>query len=181
MVLCQYTPLLMYTDMLDHGQCTLSALNSSGQMCHKVLIGPITFFGTQSFFRISILKSCCLLDINFVVMDCGSIFYLSSLWLAPFLFGLRQANLVLIAYVSSEGSGEPAHPRSLARTSALAHTSSELRGTFRQKARSLAPLNGWACAVKICHDGMLEDTNLLDAAHSVLTIRAIWQCIAVMS
>ena len=30
--------------------------------------------------------------------------------------------------------------------------------------RSLAPLNGWACAVKICHDGMLEDTNWLDAA-----------------
>ena len=39
--------------------------------------------------------------------------------------------------------------------SLLAHTSSESRGTFRQKARSLAPLNGWACAVKICHDGML--------------------------
>ena len=47
----------------------------------------------------------------------------------------------------------------------LAHTSSESRGTFRQKARSLAPLNGWACAVKICHDGMLEDTNSLDASH----------------
>ena len=47
----------------------------------------------------------------------------------------------------------------------LAHTSSESRGTFRQKARSLAPLNGWACAVKICHDGMLEDTNWLDGAH----------------
>ena len=46
----------------------------------------------------------------------------------------------------------------------LAHTSSESRGTFRQKARSLAPLNGWTCAVKICHDGMLEDTNSLDAA-----------------
>ena len=45
----------------------------------------------------------------------------------------------------------------------LAHTSSESRGTFRQKARSLPPLNGWACAVKICHDGMLEDTNLLGA------------------
>ena len=28
----------------------------------------------------------------------------------------RQANLVLIAYASSDGSGEPAHPRSLART-----------------------------------------------------------------
>ena len=33
------------------------------------------------------------------------------------------------------------------------------------KARSLTPLNGWACAVKICHDGMLEDTNSLDGAH----------------
>ena len=45
--------------------------------------------------------------------------------------------------------------------SLLAHTSSESSGTFRQKARSLAPLNGWACAVGICHDGMLEDTNSL--------------------
>ena len=34
------------------------------------------------------------------------------------LYEPRQANLVLIAYASSEGSGEPAHPRSLARTSA---------------------------------------------------------------
>ena len=49
--------------------------------------------------------------------------------------------------------------------SLLAHTSSESRGTFRQKARSLAPLNGWPCAVKFCHDGMLEDTNSLDGAH----------------
>ena len=46
----------------------------------------------------------------------------------------------------------------------LAHTSSESRGTFRQEARSLVPLNGWACAIKICHDGMLEDTNSLDSA-----------------
>ena len=35
------------------------------------------------------------------------------------------------------------------------------------KAKSLAPLNGWACAVKICHDGMLEDTNSLDGAQMV--------------
>ena len=52
----------------------------------------------------------------------------------------------------------------------LAHTSSESRGTFRQKARSLAPLNGWACAVEICHDGMLEDTNSLDGAQIMLQI-----------
>ena len=50
-------------------------------------------------------------------------------------------------------------------SSLLAHISSESRGTFRPKARSLAPLNGWACAVEICHDGMLEDTNSLDGAH----------------
>ena len=35
---------------------------------------------------------------------------------AKIIFGPRQANSVLIAYASSEGSGEPAHPRSLART-----------------------------------------------------------------
>ena len=52
--------------------------------------------------------------------------------------------------------------------SLLAHTSIESRGTFRQKARSLAPLNGWACTVKICHDGMLEDTNSLDRAQLFL-------------
>ena len=51
--------------------------------------------------------------------------------------------------------------------SLLAHTSSESRGTFRQKARSPAPLNGWTCAVKICHDGMLEDTNSLGGAHII--------------
>ena len=50
----------------------------------------------------------------------------------------------------------------------LAHTSSESSGTFRQKARSLAPLNGWACAVKFCHHGMLEDTNSLGGAHIML-------------
>ena len=55
--------------------------------------------------------------------------------------------------------------------SLLAHTSSESRGTFRQKARSLAPLNVWACAVKICHDGMLKDTNLLDGAQLIFIIQ----------
>ena len=56
--------------------------------------------------------------------------------------------------------------------SLLAHTSSESRGTVRQKARSLAPLNGWACAVEICHDGMLEDTNSLGGAQ--ITILYKW-------
>ena len=60
----------------------------------------------------------------------------------------------------------------------LAHTNSESRGTFRQKARSLAPLNGWACAVKICHDGMLEDTKLLDGTHMCLEER--WEVFIVL-
>ena len=95
------------------------------------------------------------------------------IYLFIYLFGPRQANLVFTAYASSEGSGEPAHPRIRAvspEPPLLAHTSSESRGTFRQKARSLAPLNGWACAVKICHDGMLEDTNSLDGAHLFLVL-----------
>ena len=59
---------------------------------------------------------------------------------APLIFGPRQANLVLIAYASSEGSGEPAHPRSLARTSAarsykqwvkrILQTKSQIPGPF---------------------------------------------------
>ena len=51
----------------------------------------------------------------------------------------------------------------------LAHTSSESRGTLRQKTRSLALLNCWACAVKV-YDGMLKDTNLLDAPQMIAVI-----------
>ena len=80
------------------------------------------------------------------------------------IIGPRQANLVLIAYASIRAVS-PESPL-------LAHTSSESRGTFRQKARSLALLNGLACAAKICHDGVLEDTNSLDGAH-MLTIICI--------
>ena len=77
-------------------------------------------------------------------------------YLSPMRAAKVQASLRICA-----GSPEP---------SLLAHTSSESRGTFRQKARSLAPLNGWACAVKICHDGMLEDTNSLDGAHIMVLV-----------
>ena len=63
----------------------------------------------------------------------------------------------------------------------LAHTSSESRGTFRQKARSLAPLNGWACAVKICHDRMLEDTDSLDGAHLCVNISFLFGLVSVVS
>ena len=80
------------------------------------------------------------------------IWYLSHMWAAKVQASLR------IRAVSPEPP-------------LLAHTSSESRGTFRQKTRSLAPLNGWACAVKICHDGMLEDTNSLDGAQMTAVLK----------
>ena len=58
----------------------------------------------------------------------------------------------------------------------LAHTSSVSRGTFWQKTRFLAALNGWACAIKIYHDGMLEDTNSLDATHLLYSVIRISIC-----
>ena len=88
--------------------------------------------------------------------------------------GPRQANLVLINrvkriwYLSTMRAAKVQASLRIRTVSPepslFAHTSSESRGTFRQKARSLAPLNGWACEVKIYHDGMLEDTNSLDGA-----------------
>ena len=88
------------------------------------------------------------------------------MWFLP--YGPRQANLVLIAYASSEVQASLRIRAVWPEPPLLAHTSSESRGIFRQKARSLASLNGWACAVKICYDGMLEDTNSLDAPHMVM-------------
>ena len=94
----------------------------------------------------------CLIHVSLYYMDCVKrIWYLSPMRAAKVQGSLR------IHAVSPEPS-------------LLAHTSSESRGTFRQKARSLAPLNVWACAVKICHDGMLEDTNSLDGAHMLTEI-----------
>ena len=78
------------------------------------------------------------------------------------VYGPHQANLVLIAYASSEGSGEPAHPRSLARTSTAHSYKQWVKRNLQTENQIPAPLSGWACAVKICHDGMLEDTNSLD-------------------
>ena len=53
------------------------------------------------------------LGIKYVLACCK---FLSLSICVCLVFGPRQANSVLIAYASREGSGEPAHPRSLART-----------------------------------------------------------------
>ena len=99
----------------------------------------------------------------------GGCYYLDRVKRIWYLSLMRAAKVQASLRIRA-GSPEP---------SLLAYTSSESRGTFRQKARSLAPLNGWACAVKICHDGMLEDTNSLDGAHldKAITVALIDSCI----
>ena len=50
--------------------------------------------------------------------DCWQCMYRALVEVYVRVNGPHQANLVLIAYASSEDSGEPTHPCSLARTSA---------------------------------------------------------------
>ena len=101
------------------------------------------------------LYFCIVLNFNF----CMRFFHMDRVKRIWFLSPMRAAKVQASLRIRAV-SPEP---------SLLAHISSESRGTFRQKASSLAPLNGWACAVKICHDGMLEDTNSLDGAHIITT------------
>ena len=58
---------------------------------------------------------------------------------AHLLFGPRQANFVLIAYASSEGSGEPAHPRSLARTAAACSYKQLVKRNLQIESQILGP------------------------------------------
>ena len=83
-------------------------------------------------------------------------------------FGPHQANFYLSPVRAAKVQASLRIRAVLPEPPLLPHTGSESRGTFRQKARSLTPLIGWACAVKICHDGMLEDLNSLDSAHFII-------------
>ena len=68
--------------------------------------------------------------------------------------GPRQANLLLIAYASSEGSGEPAHQSRQNLRCSLIQAVSQEEPSDRKP--DPWPLNGWACAVKICHGGIIR-------------------------
>ena len=65
-------------------------------------------------------------------------------------YGPRQANLVLIAYASSEGSGEPAHPRSLARTFATRSYKQWVKRNLQSENQMSGPSECLGMAVKIC-------------------------------
>ena len=62
--------------------------------------------------------------------------------LYTFVNGPRQANLVLIAYASSEGSGEPAHSRSLARTFASRSYKQWVKGNLQTESQ-IPGLSEW--------------------------------------
>ena len=137
-------------------------------MYQKSSILHIRHFAIQSLYNMS---DCSQLLSAFVVAVALTAFSPTSCDLQS--YGPRQANLVLIAYASSEIQASLRIRAVSPEPSLLAHTSSESRGTFIQKARSLAQLNGWACAVEICQDGMLEDTNSLDGAQMVTNICSV--------
>ena len=103
--------------------------------------------GTQV---ILLLLSCCSSLIN--ALDqmrqrLFKIFNMIALALA-FSLGPRQANLLLIAYASSEGSGEPAHPRSLARTFAARSYKQWIKRNLQTESQIRGPsewlgMRGW--------------------------------------
>ena len=172
--------------LFSFGQKTALSLTVADSVLTGLLLGPglkrIFFyngsglfleFGQGFFSTIKYMKSSeefyvgkewvvCILFVSFAFV-CSEIYKIIHLdrvkriwYLSPMRAAKVQASLRIRAV-----SPEP---------SLLAHTSSESRGTFRQKARSVAPLNGWACSVEICHDGMLEDTNSLDGAHLMFAL-----------
>ena len=55
------------------------------------------------------------------------------------LFGPRQANLVRLICASSKGSGEPAHPRSLARTFAARSYKQWVKRNFQTESQIPGP------------------------------------------
>ena len=73
---------------------------------------------------------------------------LRNYWSLWYINGPRQANLVLIAYASSEGSGEPAHPRSLARTFAARSYKQWIKRNLQTESQIRGPsewlgMRGW--------------------------------------
>ena len=127
----------------------------------KFLFKIYSFFEVKTFeicFIIAEPCECCAFyrDFKFRLKNITNMDRVKRIWYLPLMRAAKVQASLRIRAVSPEPS-------------LLAHTSSESRGTFRQKTRSLAPLNGWACAVEICHDGMLEDTNSLGGAHIITT------------
>ena len=60
------------------------------------------------------------------------------------IYGPRQATLVFIAYASIEGSGEPAHPRSLARTFAARSYKQCVKKNLQTESQ-IPGLSEWLC------------------------------------
>ena len=79
---------------------------------------------------------------NFTYSESHLYVLLSSLIVC--IYEPRQANLVLIAYASSEGSGDPAHPRSLARTFAARSYKQWVKRNLQTESQ-IPGLSEWLC------------------------------------
>ena len=97
-------------------------------LCQKKAAGQLEF--TKDLWIIII--------IFITLIDLTKVF--SIRWIIPYnIHGPRQANLVLIASASSEGSGEPAHPRSLARTFAARSYKQWVKGILQTESQIPGP------------------------------------------
>ena len=86
--------------------------------------------------QIILLVSSCSSSITCILLsNSGHLGRIKRIW---YLSPMRAAKVQAILRIPTVSPEPPL----------LAHTSSKSRGTFRQKARSLAPLNGWACTIK---------------------------------
>ena len=103
-------------------------------------------------------------------------------------YGPRQANLVFIAYASSEGSGEPAHPRSLARTSAARSYKQWVKRNLQTESQIPGPsewLGMWLkfimteCSkTQIRLTGLIQEVTWLDWDITIMSTCNVWcQCI----
>ena len=119
----------------------------------KSFFSTITYMTSSEKFNVRKLWVICMYFVSFAFV-CSEIYKMGRIKRIWYLSPMRAAKVQVSLRIRAVSPEPPL----------LTHTSSESRGTFRQKARSLAPLNGWACTFKICHDGMLKDTNSLDAA-----------------
>ena len=108
----------MKSDLLPTG--IMPELRQSNSDCHST-----NSYGLWSVISFDVMTACC-----------------------STLNGPRQANLLLIAYASSEGSGEPAHPRSLARTFAARSYKQWIKRNLQTESQIRGPsewlgMRGW--------------------------------------
>ena len=130
----------LYMYRIMHCESTLSAL-SKLKTCQPISVHSGNESFKQSFIHLTkmvVLKMIDWARLSFK-RDTFFCFICQSRTIKKNLFGPRQVNLVLIVCASSEGSGEPAHPRNLARTSAARSYKQWVKRTLQTESQIPGP------------------------------------------